>query len=269
MKQFCSFLWLSNIPSYICAISSSSIPVDGHLGCFHVLATVSSAVENIGVRVSFGIMVFLLVYDPGVGLMSHVAVLGFPSGTSGKEPAANSDHRVAKSQTWLSDWTELKRLRFNPWVGKIPWRRAWQPTPAFLPGESHGQRSLAGYSPRGHTKSDLTEAAEHTLTQGSSIFSFLRSLHTVLPLAVSIYILTSVLRQLPLFMPSPAFIVCRFFDYCRSELGEVIPHCSFDLRFSPSFFKSDFVCVWYNLHTAKFTLFLVQFYEFWKTHTVV
>ena len=36
---------------------------------------------------------------------------------------------------------------FNPWVGKIPWRRKWQPTPVFLPGKSHGQRSLAGYSP--------------------------------------------------------------------------------------------------------------------------
>jgi len=35
---------------------------------------------------------------------------------------------------------------FNPWVRKIPWRMAWQPTPVFLPGESHGQRSLAGYS---------------------------------------------------------------------------------------------------------------------------
>ena len=38
-----------------------------------------------------------------------------------------------------------KRLGFNPRVGKIPWRRAWQPTPEFLPGESHGQRSLMGY----------------------------------------------------------------------------------------------------------------------------
>ena len=40
-----------------------------------------------------------------------------------------------------------KRPGFDPWVRKIPWRRAWQPTPAFLPGESHGQRSLVGYSP--------------------------------------------------------------------------------------------------------------------------
>ena len=44
---------------------------------------------------------------------------------------------------------DLKRLWFNPWFGKIPWRRAWQPTLVFLPGESHGQKSLAGYSPRG------------------------------------------------------------------------------------------------------------------------
>ena len=50
-----------------------------------------------------------------------------------------------------------KRLEFDPWVGKIPWRRAQQPTPVFLPGESHGQRSLAGYSPWGRTESDVTE----------------------------------------------------------------------------------------------------------------
>ena len=40
------------------------------------------------------------------------------------------------------------RPGFNPWVRKIPWRRKWQPTPVFLPGESHGQRSLVGYSLR-------------------------------------------------------------------------------------------------------------------------
>ena len=46
---------------------------------------------------------------------------------------------------------------FDPWVRKIPWRRAWQPTPVFLPEESHGQRSLAGYSPWGHKELDATE----------------------------------------------------------------------------------------------------------------
>ena len=54
---------------------------------------------------------------------------------------------------WLSWYrTRLwcRRHRFNSWAGKIPWRRKWQPTPVFLPGDSHGQKSLVGYSPRGH-----------------------------------------------------------------------------------------------------------------------
>ena len=50
-----------------------------------------------------------------------------------------------------------KRHRFDPWVRKVPWRRAWQPTPVFLPGESHGQRSLAGYGPWGCTESDTID----------------------------------------------------------------------------------------------------------------
>jgi len=49
-----------------------------------------------------------------------------------------------------------KRFRFNLWVRKIPWRRAWQPTPVFLPEESHRKRSLAGYSPWCIKKSDMT-----------------------------------------------------------------------------------------------------------------
>ena len=43
-----------------------------------------------------------------------------------------------------------KRCGFDPWVRKIPWKRAWQPISVLLPGESHGRRSLAGYSPQGH-----------------------------------------------------------------------------------------------------------------------
>ena len=45
----------------------------------------------------------------------------------------------------------------DPWVREIPWRREWQPTPVFLPGESHEQKSLAGYSPWGHKELDMTE----------------------------------------------------------------------------------------------------------------
>ena len=52
---------------------------------------------------------------------------------------------------------ETKRCRFDPLVGKIPWRRKWQPTPVFLPGQSYGQESLVGYSPQGVKESDTTE----------------------------------------------------------------------------------------------------------------
>ena len=45
----------------------------------------------------------------------------------------------------------------NPWVEKIPWRREWQPTPVFLPGEFHGQRSLVGYSSWSCNELDMTE----------------------------------------------------------------------------------------------------------------
>ena len=61
--------------------------------------------------------------------------------------------------SWLSgkqSVCQCRRCRFNPWVRKIPWRRKWQPTPVFLPGESHRQRSLAGYSPWGHKELDTS-----------------------------------------------------------------------------------------------------------------
>ena len=58
---------------------------------------------------------------------------------------------------------QCKRCGFDPWVGKIPWRREWQPTPQVLPGESHEQRILEGYSPWGRKEPDATERA-HMLT---------------------------------------------------------------------------------------------------------
>ena len=65
----------------------------------------------------------------------------FPGDSVGKESACN----------------EGDRCQFDPWVGKSPWRSKWQPTPVFLPGKSHGQRSLAGRSPWSHKESDMTE----------------------------------------------------------------------------------------------------------------
>ena len=52
---------------------------------------------------------------------------------------------------------DIKSRGLDPWVGKIPWRRAQQSTPVFLPGESHRQKSLVGYSPWGHKVPDMTE----------------------------------------------------------------------------------------------------------------
>ena len=51
----------------------------------------------------------------------------------------------------------MQESQFDPWVRKIPWRQKWQPTPILLPGEFHGKRSLAGYSPWGCKQSDMTE----------------------------------------------------------------------------------------------------------------
>ena len=53
---------------------------------------------------------------------------------------------------------QRRRHRFDPWVWKIPWKRAQKPIPVFLVGESHGQKSLVGYSPWGREESDKTEA---------------------------------------------------------------------------------------------------------------
>ena len=56
---------------------------------------------------------------------------------------------------------QCRRLRFDPWARKIPWRRNWLPTPVFLPGEFHGQGSLVGYSPWGCKELDMTEEHFH------------------------------------------------------------------------------------------------------------
>ena len=63
----------------------------------------------------------------------------------------------------------IKICRFSPWVGKIPWRRAWQLTPVCLPAEFHGQRSLVGYSPEGHKESNMTEHRSFYLLRLSGI----------------------------------------------------------------------------------------------------
>ena len=74
--------------------------------------------------------------------------IGFPGGTSGKEPSFNA-----------GDAGDMGSI---PGSGTIPWRRAWQPTPVILLRKSHGQSSLAGCGPWGREELDTTEVTEHT-----------------------------------------------------------------------------------------------------------
>ena len=82
-------------------------------------------------------------WDPSLFCCSP-RVRGFTGSTSGKEPACQ--------------YRRHKRHGFDPWVEKIPWRRARQPTPVFLPGKPNGQRSLVGYNLWGCKELDTTEA---------------------------------------------------------------------------------------------------------------
>ena len=90
-------------------------------------------------------------------MASNVYILSFQSGL----PRSTSGKRTHLPMQ------RPKRHKFSPWVGKIPWSRKWQPTPVFFPGKSHGQRSLAGYSPWGYKYADTTEKSTrvHTHTQ--------------------------------------------------------------------------------------------------------
>ena len=66
-------------------------------------------------------------------------MMGFLGGSVLKNPPANAGE-----------------VKFDPWIGMFPWRRKWQPTPVFLPGKSHKQRSLVGYRPWGCKQSVMT-----------------------------------------------------------------------------------------------------------------
>ena len=79
-------------------------------------------------------------------LSSFMYLMEIPGGVSGKESA--SQYRTQKCV-------------FYPWVGKLPCSRKWHPTPVFLPGKHHGQRSLVGYSSWRRKELDMAESAEH------------------------------------------------------------------------------------------------------------
>ena len=83
-----------------------------------------------------------------------------------KQATENKLPRWCSGEEPTCQCRRYKRCRFDPFNRKTPWRRKWQPMPAFLPGESHGQRSLAGYSPWGHQELDMIECTHRAENKG-------------------------------------------------------------------------------------------------------
>ena len=108
---------------------------------------------------------------------------------------------------WQSVCLQCRRPGFDPWVGKIPWRRKWQPTPVSLPGKSHGQRSLVGCSPRGCKESGTTEwlTLTYKFITDSKSFTFCRSVKVQEP------------RDRPIFIFHASFPICWSISNKRSE----------------------------------------------------
>ena len=92
---------------------------------------------------------------PGMGEPAGLPSMGSHRVTRLKRLSSSSSGASGKEPT--CQFRRHERRGFHPSVGKIPWRKARQPTPVFLPGESHGQGSLVGYSPWGQKESDMTE----------------------------------------------------------------------------------------------------------------
>ena len=125
----------TRIPLYVSVYTIfclSILSIFGHLGC-SFLSIVNNSAMNMRVsgRKNFTLLT--------------CCTLWLPYSSDGKESTCNA-----------GDWG------FDPWIRKIPWRKKQQSTPVFLPGEFHGQRSLAGYSPWGHKELDTTKWLTHT-----------------------------------------------------------------------------------------------------------
>ena len=92
-----------------------------------------------------------------IRLPSRLPTLLIYSSISAFPPVLNIYYMLPRWLNGKESSCQCRRHRFSPWVGKIPWRRKWQPTSVFLPGKLHGQWSLEGYSSWGFNVSDMTE----------------------------------------------------------------------------------------------------------------
>ena len=151
-----TYICITHMHTYVLHILHPS--VNGHLGCFYNLAVV---ISNVAVNLRSSCVssnsIFFWVFS---GYMPSSGITGsYGSSIFSFLRNFHTIHSLGLSM-WFKgkeSTCQCRRHGFSPWVGKIPWRRAWQTIPVLLPGESHGQRILVCYWPWGWKEVDLTE----------------------------------------------------------------------------------------------------------------
>ena len=132
---------------------------------------------------------------------------------------------------WQIIWLQCRRPRFDPQEGKIPWRRERQPTPVFLPGEFHGQRSLAGYSLQGRKELVTIEQTQYarSFVNNSIIYPLVQFSRSVMSNSLQSHGLQH--TRLP--CPSPTSGTCS--NSCPSVGDAIQPSHPLSYPFPPAF----------------------------------
>ena len=131
---------------------------------------------------------------------------GLPKWLSGKESACQS-----------------RRLGFHSWVGKIPWRRKWQLTPVFLPQETHGQRTVVGYSPWSCKETQLKQLSTYMVYLVHS-FSFMFSINICLVIVISyvLYVSMSCYIEMSMFQQLCVLGMDKAYSYSCAKTSMII-----------------------------------------------
>ena len=155
-------------------------------------------------------------------------ILVSPGGAGYKEPSCQC--------------RRYKRHEFDPWVGKILQRRAWPPTPVFLPGESHGQRSLGGHGPQRHKELDTTEASWHTYACHSAFLIEIITGLTFVRISFTIYVYipknSLILPLLPFYITE---IIVSYSTICSFHLTLFVKYSDDRTLVIESFFNAMLV----------------------------
>ena len=172
VSEFPSIFRLNNIP---CVDTSHFVysSMDGHFDCFHLLAIVNDVAINMGVQIHFWVPAYSsFEYIPRSGVAeaygnTRFHFLRHRHVVSPEKAMAAHSSTLAWKIPWMEEPGRLQSMWSirvgHDWATSLslftfmPWRRKWQPTPVFLPGESQGRGSLVGCHLWGRTESDTTE----------------------------------------------------------------------------------------------------------------